>query len=194
MNLSVRPGLSCLHGRGAENGVRGRKQHASELLGGGPGPFSPFCVCCEARWPWRAAPRAGVRECGRAGEALTPPHRLLAIGMMHGCCRGFVGWVRCVCAHGLLAGGRTGVGLEQGRELDREQEQIDAGGLIGQLCQFGETGRDGGLIIIGIHAQQIIAEERWKASCRQISSSSLLVSKNNARTCWRTLFRVPILA
>jgi hypothetical protein len=30
----------------------------------------------------------------------------------------------CVCAHGLLAG----VGLEQGMELDREQEQIGAGG------------------------------------------------------------------
>jgi hypothetical protein len=72
----------------------------------------------------------------------------------------------CVCAHGLLAG----VGLEQGRELDREQEQIGAGGLIGRLCQFGETGREEGLIIIGIHAQQIRAEERWKASCTLVQT------------------------
>lgn len=124
MNLSVlRPRLSCLQRTPRGNGVRGRKQHASELLGG-PGALLPFCV---------AARHAGLgvqpqaRECGSAGgrERLSRPPPPFGdrddAWMLQG--------VRelgalCVCAHGLLAG----VGLEQGMELDREQEQIGAGG------------------------------------------------------------------
>lgn len=64
-----------------------------------------------------------MRECGRAGEALTPPPPFGDrddAWMLQGV-RGL--GALCVCAHGLLAGGRTGVGLEQGRELDREQSR-----------------------------------------------------------------------
>lgn len=78
------------------NGVRGRKQHASELLGG-PGPFSPSALP-RGTLALASSPKAGsagVRAGGRGSHA---PHRLLAIGMMHGCCRGFVSWVRCVYA------------------------------------------------------------------------------------------------
>lgn len=70
--------------------------------------------------------------------------------------------MRAWIASGRWAG--VGHGAGQGTGADRRRR------LIGQLCQLGETGREEGLIIIGIHAQQIIAEERWKASCTLVQT------------------------
>ena len=124
MNLSVCvPGSLCLHGRSAETGFV-EENNMRPNYWGGPGPFSPSAF---------AARHAGLgvqpqgRECGSAGgrERLSRPPPPFGdrddAWMLQG--------VRelgalCVCAHGLLAG----VGLEQGMELDREQEQIGAGG------------------------------------------------------------------
>ena len=81
-------------------------------------------------------------------------------------------WVGCaVCMRAWIASGRAdGRWAGAGQGAGQGTEQIGAGGLIRQLCQFGETGREEGLIIIGIHAQQIIAKERWKASCTLVQT------------------------
>ena len=82
----------------------------------------------------------------RAGEALTPPPPFGDrddAWMLQGVRES--GALR-VCAHGLLAGGRTGAGLKGSRagSWTGNREQISAGGLIGQLVRLERRGGSGG--------------------------------------------------
>lgn len=74
-----------------------KKTTCVRTIGGGRGP-SPLLRLPRGTLALACSPKAGsagVRAGGRGSHA---PHRLLAIGMMRGCCRGFVSWVRCVYA------------------------------------------------------------------------------------------------